>query len=187
MPVPAQMTHPFGWRAAPFALDGTDGKRHSLEGVKGKNGTLVMFICNHCPYVKAVIDDLVKDCAALRGDGVNAVAVMPNDTAAYPDDSFDNMKRFAAAHGFGFPYVIDRTQEVARAYGAACTPDFFGFDEDLKLRFRGRMYEMLPGLKPKPGAKHELLDAMRQIARTGEAPADQAPSVGCSIKWKAAS
>jgi len=180
----ATMTREFGWQAGAFELEGTDGRKHRLTDLKGANGTLVMFICNHCPYVRAVISDVVKDVAALAADGVSAVAVMPNDTAAYPEDSFDNMKVFANQHGFGFPYLIDRTQEVARAYGAVCTPDFFGFDKDLKLRFRGRMYEMAPGLKLKPGARHELLEAMRQIAKTGTGPKDQTPSVGCSIKWR---
>jgi len=180
----ATMTRDFGWTAAAFELEGIDGRKHRLADLKGAKGTLVMFICNHCPYVKAVISDVVKDAAALAGEGVAAVAVMPNDTEAYPADSFDNMKLFAREHGFGFPYLIDRTQEVARGYGAVCTPDFFGFDKDLKLRYRGRMYEMAPGLKLKPGAKHELLEAMRQIAKTGSGPKDQTPSMGCSIKWR---
>ena len=180
----ATMTRDFGWQAAAFELEGIDGKRHRLADLRGPKGTLVMFICNHCPYVKAVVSDVVKDAAALAGDGVAAVAVMPNDTEAYPADSFDNMKLFAREHGFGFPYLIDRTQEVAHSYGAVCTPDFFGFDKDLKLRYRGRMYEMAPGLKRKPGATHELLEAMRQIAKTGSGPKDQAPSMGCSIKWR---
>ena len=180
----ATMTRPFGWQAEAFALEGIDGRTHALADLKGKSGTLVIFICNHCPYVKAVIADVVKDAAALAADGVAAVAIMPNDTEAYPADSFDNMKLFAREHGFGFPYLIDRTQEVARSYGAVCTPDFFGFDKDWKLRYRGRMYEMAPGLKPKPGAKHELLEAMRQVAKTGAGPKDQTPSMGCSIKWR---
>jgi peroxiredoxin len=178
------MTREFDWRAEGFELLGTDGKRHRLEDHRGASGTLVMFICNHCPYVKAVIDDVVRDCGSLLSEGVNAVAIMPNDTRAYPEDSLDNMKRFAAAHGFGFPYLIDETQDVARAYGAACTPDFFGFDRDLKLKFRGRMYEMESGLRKKEGARRELLEAMRQIAQTGEGPTDQTPSLGCSIKWR---
>jgi peroxiredoxin len=184
MAVTSELTHPFGWQAGDFELDGVDGKRHSLASVRGRSATLVMFVCNHCPYVKAVIDDLVADCAALAADGVGAIAIMPNDTVAYPADSFENMREFAAAHRFGFPYVIDRDQSVARAYGAACTPDFFGFDRDLKLRFRGRMYEMAGGLRKKPGAAHELHEAMRQIAATGKGPADQTPSMGCSIKWR---
>lgn len=180
----ASMTREFGWHAVDFVLAGIDGKQHRLADHRGSNGTLVMFVCNHCPYVKAVIDDLVRDCAALRADGVVTIAIMPNDTKASPDDSLDNMKNFAAVHGLGFPYLIDDTQEVARAYGAACTPDFFGFNKDLRLKFRGRMYEMTPGLRKKDGARHELLEAMRQIARTGEGPKEQTPSVGCSIKWR---
>ena len=184
MAVSSTLTHPFGWQAAGFELDGTDGKRHSLSRVRGPKATLVMFLCNHCPYVKAIVDDLAQDCAALAADGVGAIAIMSNDTEAYPADSFDKMQAFAAAHRFGFPYVIDRDQSVAQAYGAACTPDFFGFDGDLKLRYRGRMYEMVGGLNKKPGAVHELREAMRQIAATGQAPADQTPSMGCSIKWR---
>jgi peroxiredoxin len=180
----ATMTREFGWQADAFELEGTDGRQHRLADLKGASGTLVMFICNHCPYVKAVIADVVKDAAALATEGVSAVAIMPNDTQAYPADSFDNMKLFAREHGFGFPYLIDRTQAVARSYGAVCTPDFFGFDKDLKLRYRGRMYEMAPGLKLKPGAKRELLEAMRQVAKTGAGPQDQTPSMGCSIKWR---
>lgn len=184
MAATATMTRDFGWRADDFELEGTDGKTHRLADLSGPSGTLVMFICNHCPYVKAVIADLVKDAAALAADGVNAVAIMPNDTEGYPADSFDNMKAFARQHGFGFPYLIDRTQAVARSYGAVCTPDFFGFDKNLTLRYRGRMYEMEAGLKPKAGARHELLEAMRQIAKTGAAPKEQTPSIGCSIKWR---
>jgi len=142
-----------------------------------------MFICNHCPYVKAVIDDTVADCRQLQAEGIGVIAIMPNDTKAYPDDSFDNMKRFAAAHRFSFPYVIDESQDVARAYGAVCTPDFFGFDRDLALRYRGRLYEVV-GKTPKPGAPRELLVAMRAITATGRGPARQAPSMGCSIKWR---
>ena len=179
----ATMTREFGWQAADFDLEGTDGKRHRLADLKGGKGTLVMFICNHCPYVKAVVDDIVKDCAALQADGVTAVAVMSNDTKAYPDDSFDNMKKFAARHGFGFPYVIDTTQDVARAYRAVCTPDFFGFDKDLGLRYRGRLMPV-KGTTPVPGGNRDLLQAMRQIAATGQGPADQTPSIGCSIKWR---
>lgn len=172
-----------GWQAADFELDGVDGKRHRLSDLKGAKGTLVMFICNHCPYVKGVIDGLVADCAALAGDGVAAIAVMPNDTDGYPADSFDNMKAFAARHRFGFPYVIDRTQAVAGDYGAVCTPDIFGFDGDLKLRYRGRVQAMR-GSAPAPGAKRELLEAMRQVAKTGQGPAEQNPGIGCSIKWR---
>ena len=129
----------FGWKAPSFTLRGVDGKTYSLEGLRGRNGTLVMFICNHCPYVKAVIDRIVRDANELNGVGVSAVAISSNDAVHYPDDSFDNMKRFAAQHRFGFPYLYDQSQEVARAYDAACTPDFFGFNADLKLQYRGRL------------------------------------------------
>jgi len=166
-----------------FSLKGTDGKTYSLAGVKGRNGTLVMFICNHCPYVKGVIDRLVEDVRAMQAEGIGAVAIMSNDAANYPDDSFDNMKRFAKAHGFVFPYVIDETQEVARAYGAVCTPDLFGFNGEGRLEYRGRVDSA--GSRPALGnEKRELRDAMLQIARTGKGPAEQIPSVGCSIKWR---
>ena len=179
----AQGGHPFGWQAAEFDLEGVDGKRHRLTDLRGPRGTLVAFICNHCPYVKAVIDDLVRESAQLQADGIATVAVMPNDAQAYPADSLPNMRRFAAEHRFGFPYLIDATQEVARTYDAVCTPDFFGFDKDLKLRYRGRIAEMR-GLEAKPGARRELLDAMRAIAASGAAAPDQTPSIGCSIKWR---
>jgi peroxiredoxin len=184
MATTSTMSHQLGWQASDFTLQGVDGKRHRLADLKGPKGTLVAFICNHCPYVKAVIDDLVQDLRQLEADGIKAVAIMSNDTKSYPEDSFDKMQAFAQQHKFGFPYVIDESQEVARSYGAVCTPDFFGFDKDLKLKFRGRMYEMQGGLNKKPAAKHELLEAMRQIAKTGEAPKDQTPSMGCSIKWR---
>lgn len=179
----AEMTRELGWQAADFELDGVDGKRHRLSALKGRNGTLVMFLCNHCPYVKAVAGDIARDAKHLQSDGVASIAIMANDTDAYPADSFENMQNFARAHQFTFPYVIDRTQEVARAYGAVCTPDFFGFDKDLRLRYRGRIQEMR-GTTPIPGARRELLEAMRQVARTGTAPEDQSPSIGCSIKWR---
>jgi len=173
----------FGWKALAFDLTGTDGKRYTLAEVAGPKGLLVMFICNHCPYVKGVIGGVVEDCKALAAEGVNAVAIMPNDTDAYPVDNFDRMKEFSREHGFGFPYVIDRTQAVARAYGAVCTPDIFGFDAGLALRYRGRVQEMR-GSSPVSGAKRELLEAMRMIAQTGKGPADQVPAIGCSIKWR---
>jgi peroxiredoxin len=175
----------FGWKAAALTLPGVDGKAYSLEELRGANGTLVMFICNHCPYVKAVIDRIVRDANELRGLGVNAVAISSNDTAHYPDDSFDNMKRFAAAHRFGFPYLYDEGQEVARAYGAACTPDFFGFNADLELQYRGRLDESRKEAAP-PSVRRDLFEAMKQIALTGNGPREQIPSIGCSIKWKAA-
>lgn len=173
-----------GWKAADFDLPAVDGKRYRLADIRGKNGALVMFICNHCPYVQAVIDDIVTDCRELAGAGIGAIAIMANDAAAYPEDSFENMQRFARAHGFDFPYAIDESQDVARAYGAVCTPDFFGFNKGLELQYRGRLYETA-GKTPRPGARHDLLEAMREIARTGLGPADQQSSIGCSIKWRA--
>ncbi len=171
-----------GWPAANFDLPGTDGRRHTLESVRGANGTVVMFICNHCPYVKAVIAKIVRDMTGLRQRGVGAIAIMSNDVVAHPDDSFDNMKAFATRHGVTFPYVIDETQDVARAYGAVCTPDFFGFDRDLALAYRGRLDAS--GRSSDPAAARELYDAMAAVAGTGKAPKVQHPSVGCSIKWK---
>ncbi len=166
-----------------FTLKGTDGRAYSLADVQGGKGTLVMFICNHCPYVKAVIGRLVEDVRALQAAGVGAVAIMSNDAANYPADSFDNMKLFAAQHGFVFPYLIDETQEVARAYGAVCTPDLFGFNAQGELQYRGRVDSA--GSRPPSGSeKRELREAMLAIAATGKGPAEQIPSVGCSIKWR---
>ena len=172
----------FGWKARDFALKGVDGKTYALADVRGPKGTLVAFICNHCPYVKASIDRIVAEAKALKDIGIGTIAIMPNDPAAYREDSFDNMKAFAARHRFGFPYVIDETQDVARAYGALCTPDFFGFDGDLKLAYRGRLDSS--GRSSDPTAERELYHAMLDVARTGKAPSVQHPSVGCSIKWK---
>ncbi len=171
-----------GWPAAPFDLPGTDGRRHTLASVRGANGTVVMFICNHCPYVKAVVAKIVRDMTELRRHGVGGIAIMSNDPAAYAEDSFDNMKAFATQHGFAFPYVLDETQDVARTYGAVCTPDFFGFDGDLKLAYRGRLDAS--GRSIDPAAARELFDAMLSVTRTGRAAGAQQPSVGCSIKWK---
>jgi peroxiredoxin len=172
----------FGWKAVEFDLPGVDGKRHSLASARGPNGLLVMFICNHCPYVKAVIDRIVRDCRELAGHGVGSIAVMSNDPADYPEDSFDNMKRVAREKGFPFPYVFDETQEVAKAYGAVCTPDFFGFNAKLELQYRGRLDASRR--EAVPGARRELYEAMLQIAQTGQGPREQTPSVGCSIKWR---
>ncbi|MGF1608850.1 MAG: thioredoxin family protein [Kiloniellales bacterium] len=174
----------FGWKAADFALEGVDGKTYRLADVRGEKGTLVMFICNHCPYVRSVIDRIVQTANDLRAQGVGCIAIMPNDTASYPDDSFENMKVFAAQHGLPFPYVIDRTQEVARAYDAVCTPDFFGFNKDLELQYRGRLDESKT--TPVEGARRELYEAMLQIVRSGQGPREQIASMGCSIKWRAA-
>lgn len=171
-----------GWKAQPFRLKGTDGKTHSLDDVKGRKGLLVMFICNHCPYVKAVIERLVHDAKELAEAGVGCVAIMSNDTESYPDDSFDNMKTFAKRNGFTFPYLIDETQEVARVYGAVCTPDFFGFNAKLELQYRGRLDESWNLTVTDP--QRELLEAMREVADKGSTGAAQSPSMGCSIKWK---
>ena len=172
-----------GKPAPDFELKGTDGKTWTLADVSGPKGTLVMFICNHCPYVKGAIDRIVRDCRELEGLGIGSVAIMSNDTTTYSADSFDNMKRFAAGHGLPFPYLIDETQDVARAYGAVCTPDFFGYDAEGKLQYRGRIDSGGPRA-PAPGAKRELFEAMKQVAETGRGPEEQIPSVGCSIKWR---
>jgi len=175
----------FGWKAPRFTLPGVDGKTYSLEELKGPNGTLVVFICNHCPYVKAVIDRLVRDATELKGLGINTIAICSNDATTHPDDSFEHMKDFAQEHGFTFPYLHDETQDGARAYDAACTPDFFGFNKGLELQYRGRLDES--GRDPAgPDVRRELFEAMKQIAETGQGPQRQTPSIGCSIKWKAA-
>ena len=170
-------------RAIDFDLEGTDGRRYRLADIRGDKGTLVMFICNHCPYVKAVLDDIIRDVRELKPMGIGAVAIMPNDTEAYPADSFANMRRLAEEKAFPFPYVIDRTQAVTRAYGAVCTPDFFGFDRDLALGYRGRIYAVR-NLQRQPDARRELFEAMAGIARTGKGPAEHFASMGCSIKWR---
>jgi peroxiredoxin len=172
----------FGWKAREFALRGVDGRSWRLEDVRGKNGTLVVFICNHCPYVKSSIDRIVSEAKALEKLGIGTIAIMPNDTKAYPADSFENMRRFAHERGFPFPYVIDETQEVARAYDAQCTPDFFGFNARDELQYRGRMDSGRPGQAP--SGRRELYEAMKLVAETGRGPAEQTPSMGCSIKWR---
>ena len=172
----------FGWKAQNFALKGVDGKTYALADVRGPKGTLVVFICNHCPYVKSSIDRIVREAEALREIGIGTIAIMPNDTATCRDDSFDNMKTFAAAHGITFPYVIDETQEVARAYDSQCTPDFFGFNAKDELQYRGRLDASRT--TPVPDARRDLYEAMKEIAETGRGPAEQFPSMGCSVKWK---
>lgn len=175
----------FGWKAPSFMLPGVDGKSYRLDAVKGENGTLVIFICNHCPYVKAVIDRVVRDVDALKPFGVNAIAICSNDAVTHPDDSFENMQLFAKQHRFTFPYLHDERQDVARAYDAVCTPDFFGFNAKGELQYRGRLDSS--GKAPASAdAKRELFEAMKQIAETGRGPRQQTPSMGCSIKWKAA-
>jgi len=175
-------THAIGWRAKDFALRGTDGRTYSLADIHGRKGTLVVFICNHCPYVKASIGRIVAEANALREIGIGTIAIMPNDTETYPEDSFGNMKAFAARHDFTFPYVIDATQEVARAYGAQCTPDFFGFNAQDELQYRGRLDASR--MTPIPDARRDLYEAMKQIAETGQGPKERLPSMGCSIKWR---
>lgn len=173
----------FGWAAPDFDLPATDGHRYSLATARGERGLLVMFICNHCPYVKAILDRLIRDARALKQAGVNCIAIMSNDPADYPEDSWDNMVRLAQEMDFPFPYVLDETQAVAKAYGAICTPDFFGFNADLQLQYRGRLDAS--GKQPAaPDARRDLYEAMRQVASTGRGPETQIPSIGCSIKWK---
>lgn len=175
----------FGEKAHPFTLPATDGRSYSLDELKGPKGTVVVFICNHCPYVKAIIDRLVRDAKDLAAKGVNVVAISANDASRYPEDSFDNMKRWAAEHGFPFKYLYDESQEVARAYGAVCTPDFFGYNAKLELQYRGRLDESGRNAAL-PDVRRELVDAMTAVAETGRGPDAQTPSMGCSIKWKEA-
>jgi peroxiredoxin len=175
----------FGLPAVDFSLPGTDGRIWTLEDCRGENGLLVMFICNHCPYVKAVTDRLVRDTNELKSLGINSVAIMSNDVNDYPEDSFDNMKQLAIQQQFSFPYLYDETQQVAQAYGAVCTPDFFGYNSDLQLQYRGR----LDASRKEAAAsdvRRDLFEAMKQVAETGHGPENQIPSMGCSIKWRAA-
>ena len=173
----------FGAPAVDFSLPGVDGKLWTLEKCRGENGLLVMFICNHCPYVKAVRDRLVRDTRELQEYGINSVAIMSNDPAEYPEDSFDNMKRIAEQEDFPFPYLWDETQAVAKAYGAVCTPDFFGYNARLELQYRGRLDASRKEAAP-PDARRDLFEAMVRVAQTGDGPQEQIPSMGCSIKWK---
>jgi peroxiredoxin len=175
----------FGLPAPDFALPGADGKVWTRDQCKGEQGLLVMFICNHCPYVKAVRERIVRDARELAKDGIGVVAIMSNDPTEYPEDSFENMKRVADEHQFPFPYLLDETQEVAKAYGAVCTPDFFGYNADLGLQYRGRLDESRKETAPE-GVRRDLFEAMKQVAATGEGPREQIPSMGCSIKWKEA-
>jgi peroxiredoxin len=172
----------FGKKADNFELKSIDNKIISLNDAKGENGTLIMFICNHCPYVLAVIKNVVEDCEELENDGIKSIAIMSNDPKRYEEDSFDNMIKFSKNHNFNFPYVIDETQEVAKTYGAVCTPDFFGYNKDLELQYRGRIRE-LKNLKPIERGDSELKNAMKMIAKSNNGPKEQFPSMGCSIKW----
>ncbi len=173
----------FGWKAPDFSLPGVDGKTYTLADVQGENGTLVVFMCNHCPYVLAILERLLRDVKALQELGIGVVAINANDPVQYPADSFENMQKMATEHNFSFPYVFDESQEVARAYDAVCTPDFFGFDKDLGLQYRGRLDASKKETGP-ADAKRELFEAMAQVAKTGHGPEAQIPSMGCSIKWK---
>jgi len=174
----------FGLPAADFDLPGTDGHRHTLASCRGPNGLLVMFICNHCPYVKAVIDRIVRDTRELATLGIGSVAIMSNDVVAYPEDSLGHMTQLARQLDFPFPYLYDESQTVARAYGAVCTPDFFGYNNRLELQYRGRLDASGRNPNP-PDAPRELFAAMRQIAESGQGPREQTASIGCSIKWRA--
>ena len=172
----------FGQKAHDFKLKSTDNKNLSLSDIKGENGTLIMFISNHCPYVKAITKDMVEDCNELKKIGINSVAICANDPINYPEDSFENMILFSKKHQFSFPYLIDETQNIAKTYDAVCTPDFFGYNKNLELQYRGRMRE-LRNLVPVRDGESDLLNAMKQIAKTGKGPKNQIPSAGCSIKW----
>tara|TARA_Y100000590_G_scaffold441261_1_gene567686 strand:+ start:542 stop:1096 length:555 start_codon:yes stop_codon:yes gene_type:complete len=172
----------FGKKADDFNLKSTENKMISLNDVKGENGTLIMFICNHCPYVLATIKEAIKNSKDLENDGIKSLAIMSNDPKVYNEDSFENMIKFAEDNKFNFPYVIDQTQEVGKSYGAVCTPDFFGYNKNLELQYRGRIRE-LKDLKPVNNDDSELLRAMKVIAKTGIGPKEQYPSMGCSIKW----
>ncbi len=173
----------YGWQAAPFALAGVDGQTHTLETARGPNGLLVMFICNHCPYVKAILPRLLRDTRELATLGIGAIAIMANDPADYPEDSWEHMQRIARAENFPFPYVLDATQDVARTYGAVCTPDFFGFNSTLELQYRGRLDASRKEAAAED-ARRELFEAMKLIAQSGRGPTEQVPSIGCSIKWR---
>jgi peroxiredoxin len=174
----------FGWKARDFDLPGVDGKRYNLASARGRAGLLVMFICNHCPYVKSIRERIIRDTRELQQHGINSIAVMSNDPADYAEDSFDNMKAVARQYGYPFPYVWDETQQVARDYGAVCTPDFFGFNANLELQYRGRLDASRK--EAVADAPRDLFNAMLQVAKTGQGPGVQIASMGCSIKWKAA-
>jgi peroxiredoxin len=172
----------FGRPAPDFALPGVDGKVWTLDACRGPKGLLVMFICNHCPYVKAVLDRIVRDTRELQEYGIHSVAIMSNDPTDYPEDSFENMQKLARERDFPFPYLLDESQAVAQAYGAVCTPDFFGYNAAQELQYRGRLDASRKDAAP-ADARRDLFEAMCEVARTGQGPAEQIPSMGCSIKW----
>ena len=172
----------FNKKAEKFKLKSIDNKILGLDDIKGEKGTLIMFICNHCPYVKAIIDELVSDCKKLENYGIKAAAICSNDVINYPEDSFDNMIKFSKNHNFNFPYLHDENQKVAKVYDAVCTPDFFGYNNNLELQYRGRIRE-LKNLKPSGSGESDLLQALKMIAETGKGPKKQIPSMGCNIKW----
>ena len=172
----------FGEKPHSFELKDVSEKTYNFKDLVGEKGTLIMFICNHCPYVKAVIKDIVYDADKLKNLNINTVAVMSNDTKNYPDDSFENMIKFSKMNKFNFPYLFDETQEIAKKYGAVCTPDFFGYNGNLELQYRGRIRE-LKDLKPVSTGESDLFNAMKMIAETGRGPQKQIPSMGCNIKW----
>jgi len=172
----------FGWNAPDFDLLGVDGKRYNLAGARGKSGLLVMFICNHCPYVKSIRERIIRDTLELKNHGINTIAIMSNDPADYAEDSFDNMREIAKHYNYPFPYVWDETQQVARVYGAVCTPDFFGFNANLELQYRGRLDASRK--EAVADAPRDLFNAMVQVAKTGQGPREQIASMGCSIKWR---
>ncbi|MCF8197386.1 MAG: thioredoxin family protein [Sulfuritalea sp.] len=172
----------FGRPALDFDLPGVDGKRHTLASARGPKGLLVMFICNHCPYVKAVLDRILRDTRDLAVLGIGSIAIMSNDPSDYPEDSWPNMEKIARERAFPFPYVLDESQAVAKAYGAVCTPDFFGYNAKLELQYRGRLDESRREAAAE-SARRELFEAMQQVALSGKGPEQQIPSIGCSIKW----
>ena len=174
----------FGKKAESFSLKSTNNKIISLNEIKGEKGTLIMFICNHCPYVKAIIKDLVQDCEKLEKIGVKSVAICSNDVKNYPEDSFDKMVDFSKENNFSFPYLHDDSQEVAKNYNAICTPDFFGFDKDLKLKYRGRIDSGVMNANQNSNIERDLFNAMIKIKNEGVGPSSQMNSIGCSIKWK---
>lgn len=174
----------FGWKAIDFSLQGIDGATHGLKDVAGPKGTVIVFMCNHCPYVRSIASRLGEEARALKAMGIGVAGINANDPVAYPEDSFENMKDFAREHRIEFPYLVDPTQETARAYDAICTPDFFGFNKDFELQYRGRLDESRTTLVQ--NARRELFEAMQAVAETGHGPEAQVASMGCSIKWKAA-